>query len=159
MGHGMSGAHRVAALAALLALATWPAAAAGASSHAPNWQTPHGEVLCGIAFVPETRFDPGTQAYLEEPGRGLQCSALGIPRPKSGIGDPVVKLGEGRAGRARLVDQSQDELISNGAPVTLAASSTWSHAGIVCTIHAASVRCRNAAGHGFSISPGHVHLF
>ncbi len=159
MGSRMRGSTRAACLAVTLAVAGWPRAAAAASSHAPNWQTAHGEVLCGIAVVAQTRFDPGTQTYMEEPGRGLQCSALGIPRPKRGIGDPVVKLGQGRAGRAQLMDQSQDELISNRAPVTLAPASTWSHTGIVCAVHAASVRCRNTAGHGFTISPGHVHLF
>jgi hypothetical protein len=137
--------------------ATWPAMTV--TSHAPNWETPGGKVLCGVATFVETRPDPGTQAPLEVPGRGLQCSALGIPRPKHGIGDPVVKLGRGHAGRAQLVDQSQDELIFNVPPATLAAGGTWRREGIVCAVHAASVRCTNRAGHGFKISPGHVHLF
>jgi len=38
----------------------------------------------------------------------VQCSAPGIPRPRQGIGDPFVQLGQGQARRARLVDESQE---------------------------------------------------
>jgi hypothetical protein len=150
---------RAAALAALVVAATGPAAASGATSHTPNWSTEGGKVDCGIANVVEPRIDPGTGAPLEELGRGLECSALGIPHPKHGIGDPFVKVGQGPSGRAQLVDESQDELIFNKPFVTLAPGSTWRKAGIVCSVQAASVHCRNRAGHGFTISPGHVHLF
>ncbi len=150
---------RSALLAALLALATLPAAAR-ASSHAVNFQTKTADVGCGIAAsVPGTELDPGTGAPLNGDYPGLQCSAVGIPKPKHGIGDPFVQLGRGHAGRARLVDESQDDLISAANPVTLAPGSTWKRYGITCTLSASSVRCTNATGHGFKISTGHLTLF
>lgn len=147
-------------IATLLIGATYPASAGAAPSHVPNWATSGQQVVCGIAAgIAGTEFDPGTQAPLDGRWPGLQCQAAGIPHPRSGIGDPAVQLGQGRAGRARLVDISQDDLISSGAYVELAAGTMWKRYGITCALHTASVRCSNAAAHGFTMSPGHVHLF
>jgi hypothetical protein len=146
-------------LLATLALIAVPAVAM-ASSHAVNFLTKATDVSCGIvAAVPGSEFDPGTGAQLSGDYPGLQCSAEGIPKPKRGIGDPFVQLGQGRAGRARLVDESQDDLISDANPVTLAPGSTWKRYGIACKLTAASVRCVNGSGHGFKISTGHLSLF
>ena len=146
-------------LVAVAALAILPAAAE-ASSHAVNFLTKTADVVCGIvAAVPGTEFDPGTGASLNGNYPGLQCSAAGIPKPKHGIGDPFVQLGQGRAGRARLVDESQDDLVSSADPVTLAPGSTWKRDGIACRLTASSVRCTNGAGRGFKISTGHLSLF
>jgi hypothetical protein len=144
---------------AVLALVAWPASAE-AVSHAINFQTKTADVVCGIAAsVPGTVLDPGTGAQLNGNYPGLQCSAEGIPKPKQGIGDPFVQLGQGRAGRAKLVDESQDDLISGASPVTLAAGSTWRRYGITCSLNSSSVRCANGTGHGFEISTGHLHLY
>lgn len=95
-----------AALVASAALLASPAAAQ-APSHAINFQTKTADVVCGVASsVPGTELDPGTGAPLNGEYPGLQCSAAGIPKPRRGIGDPFVQLGQGRAGRARLVDES-----------------------------------------------------
>jgi hypothetical protein len=148
------------AVLGLIAATALPASATADTSHAVNWVTPGQKVVCGVAEqVPGTAVDPGTMA--PENGRwpGLQCSAIGIPRPRQGIGDPFVQLGQGRTGRARLMDESQDELKSDAPFVELAAGTAWKRYGIACTVHAASVRCTNSAGHGFTMSPGHVHLF
>lgn len=135
-------------------------AAAMASSHAVNFQTKTTDVACGIvAAVPGSEFDPGTGGQLTGNYPGLQCSAEGIPKPKHGIGDPFVQLGQGRAGRARLVDESQDDLISGANPMTLAPGSTWKRDGITCKLSASTVRCTNGVGHGFKISIGHLSLF
>jgi hypothetical protein len=147
------------ALLAVLALAAWPASAT-AASHAINFQTKTADVVCGIAAsVPGTELNPGTGAQLNGDYPGLQCAAAGIPKPKHGIGDPFVQLGQGRAGHAKLVDESQDDLISGASPVTLAPGSTWKRYGITCNLSASSVRCANATGHGFEISTGHLRLF
>jgi hypothetical protein len=146
-------------LLATLALVALPAAAL-ASSHAVNFQTKTADVSCGVAAsVPGSELDPGTGAQLSGDYPGLQCSAAGIPKPKHGIGDPFVQLGQGRVGRARLVDESQDDLISGANPATLAPGSTWKRYGIACKLTAASVRCTNGMGHGFEISTGHLSLF
>lgn len=148
------------ALVAAVALAVALPTTANASSHAVNFQTKTADVLCGIvASVPGTALDPGTGSQLEGEYPGLQCSAVGIPKPKHGIGDPFVQLGQGRAGRAKLVDESQDDLISDADFVTLAPGSTWRRYGIACTLSASSVRCTNGTGHGFKISTGHLSLF
>jgi hypothetical protein len=147
------------ALIAAVALVALPAAAR-ASSHAVNFQTKTADVVCGIAAsVPGTELDPGTGAPLNGDYRGLQCSAVGIPKPRRGIGDPFVQLGQGHAGRAKLVDESQDDLISPANPVTLAPGSSWKRYGITCTLSASSARCVNGMGHGFRISTGHLSLF
>jgi hypothetical protein len=150
---------RRSALLATLALLALPAAAS-ASSHAINFQTKTADVVCGIvAAVPGSRLDPGTGAPLTGDYPGLQCASAGIPKPKHGIGDPFVQLGQGRAGRARLVDESQDDLISSANPVTLAPGSTWKRYGITCTLRVSAARCTNGIGHGFKISTGHLTLF
>jgi hypothetical protein len=142
-----------------VALAALPAAAK-ASSRAVNFQTKTANVVCGIAAsVPGTELDPGTGAPLNGDYPGLQCSAEGIPKPKHGFGDPFVQLGQGHAGRAKLVDESQDDLISGANPVTLAPGSTWRRYGITCRLTASSVRCTNGTGHGFKIFTGHLELF
>ncbi len=144
------------AIAALVALPV----VADASSHAVNFQTKTADVVCGIAaLVPGTELDPGTGAPHNGDYPGLQCSAVGIPKPRHGIGDPFVQLGQGHAGRAELVDESQDDLISSAIPVTLGPGSTWTRYGIACKLTASSVRCANVAGHGFKISTGHLSLF
>lgn len=135
-------------------------AAARASSHAVNFQTKTADVSCGVAAsVPGSEFDSGTGGQLSGDYPGLQCSAEDIPKPKHGIGDPFVQLGQGRAGRAKLVDESQDDLISGANPVTLAPGSTWKRYGIACKLTASSVRCANGTGHGFKISTGRLSLF
>ncbi len=143
----------------VLVLAIFPASAGARASHAGNWETQRQSIVCGVARVWGTALDPGTGAPLNGFWPGLQCSAAGIPRPAAGVGDPFVQLGQGRAGRARLVDESQDDLSSGAPPVRLAAGSTWSRAGISCLIGAGSIRCVNAVRHGFTLSPGHVRLF
>ena len=145
-------------LAAALTLQCASPSHAAAPSHAINWQTQGREVVCGITEVHGTAFDPGTGA--PENGRwpGLQCSAPGIPRAPRGIGDPFVQLGQGVAGRARLVDLSQDDLISDEAFVPLRAGSTWSRYGIRCHVATNAIACANGFGHGFTLAPGHVRL-
>jgi hypothetical protein len=151
---------RRSALVATVALAVALPATAMAASHAVNFRTTTGDVACGIvASIPGSEFDPGTGSQLNGDYPGLQCSAEGIPKPKHGFGDPFVQLGQGRAGRARLVDESQDDLISSANFVTLAPGSTWRRYGIACTPSKSSVRCTNGTGHGFEISTGHLRLF
>ena len=55
---------------------------------------------------------------------GLQCQTTGLPRV-SAIGDPAVQLGQGSAGRARLLDISQDELLSDTPYMALAPGTRW----------------------------------
>ncbi|MGP8241477.1 MAG: hypothetical protein ACLQQB_06900 [Solirubrobacteraceae bacterium] len=151
---------RRSALVAAIALVVALPATATASSHAVNFQTKTADVLCGIVVsVPGTELDPGTGAQLDGDYPGLQCGAAGIPKPKHGYGDPFVQLGQGQAGRARLVDESQDDLVSGANPATLAPGSTWKRYGIACTLTKSSVRCANGTGHGFEISTGHLSLF
>jgi hypothetical protein len=143
---------------ALVALLV-PSAATASTSNTPNWSTEGEAVVCGVAEgVEGTELDPGTGALLNGLWRGLQCQATGIPHGE-GIGDPAVQLGQGRTGRARLLDISQDDLVSDARYVPLSAGSVWNSYGIACTVNATSVRCTNKSGHGFTMSPGHFHPF
>jgi hypothetical protein len=136
-----------------------PGAATASTSSTLNWSTEGEAVVCGVAAgVEGTELDPGTGAPLNGRWRGLQCQAAGIPHAQ-GIGDPAVQLGQGRTGRARLLDISQDELVSDARYVPLAAGSVWKLYGIACTVNATSVRCTNAAGYGFTMSPGRLQIF
>jgi hypothetical protein len=136
-----------------------PGAATASTSNIVNWSTEGEAVVCGVAEgVEGTKFDPGTGALLDGLWRGLQCQAAGIPHGQ-GIGDPAVQLGQGRAGRARLIDISQDDLVSDTPYVVLASGSVWNSYSITCTLNATSIRCTNGPGYGFTLSPGHVHLF
>ncbi len=145
---------------ALAAAALAPPSALAGSSHVSNWGTARQQVVCGIAAgVPGTVLDAATQAPLTGLWPGLQCSARGIPRPAHGIGDPFVQLGQGASGRARLVDESQDDLLSDAPYAKLSAGMSWQGDGITCAVHASWVRCANSAGHGFTLSPGHLHVF
>lgn len=133
-------------------------AATASPSNTLNWSTQGEVVVCGVAEgVEGTQLDPGTGAPLNGLWPGLQCQAAGIPRAP-GIGDPAVQLGQGRAGRARLVDISQDDLVSDAPYVALTPGSAWKRYGIGCTVNPTSIRCTNKAGYGFTMSPGRVHL-
>jgi len=136
-----------------------PAVASASTSSTLNWSTEGAAVVCGVAEgVQGTTLDPGTRAPLDGFWRGLQCQAAGIPRVQ-GVGDPAVQLGQGRAGRARLLDISQDDLVSDSSFAVLAPGSMWTRYGIHCTVAATSIRCTNGPGYGFTMSPGRVHLF
>jgi hypothetical protein len=135
-----------------------PAAATASTANTLNWSTEGEAVVCGVAEgIEGTQFDAATGALLNGMWLGLQCQAAGIPRAQ-GIGDPAVQLGQGGAGRARLVDISQDDLVSDAPFVALAPGSAWTRYGIRCTVDGTSVRCTNEPGYGFTISTGHVHL-
>jgi hypothetical protein len=140
-------------------IALYPASAYASTSHVSNWETRGARVLCGVTRVWGTAFDPGTQAPLDGYWPGVECSAAGIPQPRHGVGDPFVKLGQGRAGRVRLVDESEDDLTSGSPFVVLAPGSSWGREGITCLVGGRSIRCANSAGHGFLISPRHARLF
>ncbi len=149
-----------AACALVLAMTLLPAAESASSpSSTLNWSTQGEAVVCGVAEgIQGTAPDPGAGAPMNGLWRGLQCQATGLPHAP-GIGDPAVQLGQGRAGRARLVDISQDDLVSDTEYLALAPGSLWNGYGIACTVNATSVRCTNDAGYGFTLSPGQLHLF
>ena len=139
-------------------LAAAPAAATATTSTAPNFSTEGEAVVCGVAVgVQGTAIDPGTMAPANGRWPGLQCQTTGLPRV-SAIGDPAVQLGQGSAGRARLLDISQDELLSDTPYMALAPGTRWTRYGIACTIGASSIRCTNGPGYGFIISPGDVQF-
>jgi hypothetical protein len=90
---------------------------------------------------------------VNSPPMQLLCSSPPIPAPKGkGIGDPgFVFLGS--TGRPQLARLSQDSFVGTHA-VALKAGRKWSIGpiSVVCTIKAASVRCVNRSGHGFTLT-------
>src|ERR1035441_9035557 len=148
-----------AACLSVLAAMLLPSVATASTSNAVNWSTQGEAVVCGVADgIEGIELDPGTGAPLDGLWPGLQCQTTGIPHGQ-GIGDPAVQLGQGRAGRARLIDISQDDLISDAPFVALGPGSVWKRYGIACTVNATSIRCTNGPGYGFTMSPGRLHLF
>ena len=155
----MKRAVRRAACGLMVASMLSPGGAGASTSSAVNWSTQGEAIVCGVAEgIEGTALDPGTGAQLDGLWPGLQCQTTGLP-PVHSIGDPAVQLGQGRAGRARLVDISQDDLLSDTPFLRLPQGSGWKRYGISCAVGATSIRCSNESGYGFTMSPGHVHLF
>ncbi len=138
--------HRIrAALLATAAFAVSATSALASTSHALFWQNKASTVVCGVKLHPASK-----------PATLVICSAKGIPKAKSGVGDPFVQIG--RTGKPKLVLESQDPFAGNKAK-TLANGSSWSSLGVTCGIASKTVTCRNSAGHGFTIGTGKYKSF
>jgi hypothetical protein len=160
--HRVVAAVAVAVMVMVIGVSSAPAAGSTSTtvSHRINWQTSSRTIFCGIApRVPGTHLDPGTGAQLNADWPGLQCSAEGIGTGHHNVGDPFVQLGQGTAGRAKVVYLSEDDLASGAAPVTLRAGSSWRRDRISCSVAAASITCHNSSGHGFILSRGHLEAY
>jgi hypothetical protein len=156
----MRGPIKCVAVTCVLVTMLPPGVALAGPSSALNFSTQSNNVVCGIApRIHGTHLDPGVGAPLNGLWPGLQCAAEGIPRPAGAVGDPFVQLGQGRAGRARVLNLSQNDLSSGATPVALPAGSTWRREGITCRVGASSVSCGNGHGHGFTLATDHLHLF
>jgi len=135
--------NRLATLTVAFALAAAaPPAAFASTSSAQLWTALGGNVYCGVAIHP-----------VNSPPMQLLCSSPPIPAPKSGgIGDPgFVFLGS--TGRPMLARLSQDSFVGT-RPVALKTGRRWTIGpiSVVCTVKAASVRCVNRSGHGFTVT-------
>lgn len=131
---------------AALALAAVPTAALAkfTPNHSKLFRNKANTVNCGLE-IPV----PGHQHM-------VLCSAAGIPRAKTGEGDPFVQMG--RTGKAQLVLVSQDEYETNKATI-LGTGSSWGRAGVVCTVAGKKVTCTNRSSHGFTIGNGKYKAF
>ncbi len=125
------------AAAAVLAVAA-PAVAATKTSHVLYWKNQHDTFDCGIKAHAK-----GAPATL------MLCSADAVPQPV-GVphdGDPAVELGA--HGKPKLIE-SHDTTYAGKHEIALATGTTWSGAGVTCTVGAKNVTCRNKDGHGFT---------
>jgi hypothetical protein len=146
---------------AFAAVSLGTVAAFATTSHTPNWTTHtqgNKEVVCGIAPVYGTAFDSGVMGNENGLWPGLLCEAEGLRNPHPSQGDPAVTLGQGSAGRAKLIDTSQDEYTSTSSFKRMPSHANWSKDGITCTINPAQVICHNSSGHGFTLSKDHLKL-
>jgi hypothetical protein len=141
----MSRGHFATGLAAL-ALTAAPAAMAapGPPNHSKLFNNKAGTVTCGLEI-----------ALPHKPHQVL-CSATGIPRAKTGVGDPFVQIA--RTGKPHLVLVSQNEYQTNTA-VKLGTGSSWQRTGVICTVAGKSVTCTNTSSHGFTIGNGKYKAF
>ncbi len=125
----------------------------GGTSHALIWRALDGKVVCGMAIHPP-----------QQPARELLCASTSVPPPKrdsDSEGDPgFVFLS--RTGSPRLARLSQYSFeVENGwdprNQAALGAGRKWTNSriGVTCTIGAATVRCANRSGHGFTIGAGY----
>ncbi len=131
------------AVVAVAAVAV-PAAVAG-SSHVKTFQNPKKTATCGVKI-----HAPKTPATL------VLCSAGGIPRTKSPVGDPFVQLGA--TGPAQLVAISQASWVSNSVK-TLSKGTLWTSLGVTCNVATNTVLCFNQDNHGFVIGNGKYRSF
>ena len=136
---------RAVALAVGLSFAATPAVAAAGTSHVLLWQTSNQSVSCGVKI-----HAPKKRATV------ILCSAAGIPKAKTGIGDPFVQIAA--HGKARLVLISQNSFVGHKAK-TLGAGAKWSRLGVTCTIASPTATCKNKSGHGFTIGNGKYKSF
>ncbi len=122
--------------------------AAAATSHVKVWTSPNGAIACGYKIHPASR--PATE---------LLCVSALIPAPAGHNtgGDPgFVQIA--RSGSPQRLRLSQDSFVP-GRAHALHNHGTWSGLGVTCTIGQTSVRCVNAAHHGFKITAFSYHAF
>ena len=125
-----------------------PASAAGTpTSHARLWQSPNGNVVCGIEIHLAGR-----------PAKQLLCSAKGIPRPKhqGGVGDPFAQISA--KGPPQVVLVSQRSFLATRT-TKLKPGTLWSSLGVFCGVGTRTVTCVNRYGHGFTIGNGAYKSF
>ncbi len=135
---------RVLAAVAVVAVAA-PAAAAAGTSHVKTFQNPKKSAVCGLKIHAP-----------KKPATLVLCSARGIPRTKSPVGDPFVQLGA--TGPAQLVAISQASWVSNSVK-TLSQGTLWSGVGVTCHVSTGTVLCFNRDNHGFVIGNGKYKSF
>jgi hypothetical protein len=105
-----------------------------------------------------SEYSSGAMATVDGYFPGLLCDAEGLRNPHPNQGDPAVELGQGKKGRAKLIDTSQDNYTSSSRFKRMPAHANWSKDGITCKINPAQVICHNSSGHGFTLSKGHLKL-
>ena len=98
----MSRVRRVAPLVALVALAVFAASSIAATSHAKLFQNKSKSAICGVKIHAP-----------KKPATVVICSATGIPKAKSGVGDPFVQIK--KTGKAQLILQSQNPFVGKKA--------------------------------------------
>lgn len=141
----VSRVRRVAPLVALVALAVFAASSIAATSHAKLFQNKSKSAICGVKIHAP-----------KKPATVVICSATGIPKAKSGVGDPFVQIK--KTGKAQLILQSQNPFVGKKA-TNLSKGSTWSRLGVTCTVAAKTVTCKNQSKHGFTIGNGKYKSF
>src|SRR5205823_5102436 len=90
------------------------------TSHVKTFQNPKKTAQCGLEIH-----------AAKKPATLVLCSARGIPKTKSPVGDPFVQLGA--TGPAQLVAISQASWVSNSVK-TLSKGTLWSSIGVTCYV-------------------------
>jgi hypothetical protein len=128
---------RALATIGVLSVAAPAAAIAARTSHVKTFQDPKKTAECGLKIHAP-----------KKPVTLVLCTARGIPRTKSPVGDPFVQLGA--TGSARLVAISQASWVSNSVK-TLSKGTLWSSIGVTCNVGTNTLLCFNRDNHGFVI--------
>ena len=136
---------RVVAAMSAVAVVAAPAAALAGTSHTQLFQNSKKTVTCGLKIHAANK-----------PATLVLCSAKGIPRTKSPVGDPFVQLGA--KGSAQLVAISQASWVANTVK-TLSKGTLWSSIGVTCNVSTTTVLCFNGDNHGFVIGNGKYKSF
>ena len=148
---------RTAPLALLMAVAV-----AAVSAPSPWAAGTAGGGFARQAFLVPTR-DVGCEWISDNGKSDLRCDQRGRsrphpPRPKScTLGDWGLGVTLHRTGRPAFVCAG-DNIVDTTARV-LAVGRTWKGGGITCASLRNGLRCSNAAGHGFVVTPNRWQLF
>ncbi len=129
----------------MVAVAAVPAAALAGTSHTQLFQNPKKTVTCGLKIH-----------AAKKPATLVLCSAKGIPKTKSPVGDPFVQIGA--TGPAQLVAISQASWVGSSVK-TLSNGTLWSSIGVTCNVAKGTVLCFNGDNHGFVIGNGKYKSF
>ena len=142
----MSRTRTAAVLGAAAAIAAPAASALASTSHATLWHNKADTVVCGVEIHAASK-----------PAKYLICSAKGIPKAKTGVGDPFVQIA--KTGKAQLVLESQRPFVGSQAK-TIAGGDEWQRLGVTCTVGSGkTVSCQNSSKHGFKIGNGSYKSF
>lgn len=148
--------------AALVALVVALVAAAMAPSAALAGADGDRDVVRNAFLVPPR--DVGCEWIAYDGASTLRCDQRGKvrpqpPRPMScTLGDWGFGVTLRRTGRPAFVCAG-DNIVDTTAPV-LRVGRTWRNGGIACaSLKGGGLRCSNAAGHGFVVSPTRWRLF
>jgi hypothetical protein len=131
---------------AVVAASVGAAAPAGAATHLKQFRSPSGNIGCVLSnrFGTEARCDIGNRDW-KTPKKPASCDL------DYGNGVAI-----GARGRAHFICAGDTAL---GAGPKIAYGRTVRLTPFACKVSTAGVRCRNAHGHGFSISRQAVSFF
>jgi hypothetical protein len=99
------------------------------------------------------KFRVGCGVQLQSAGGGMSCFSAALPHTEL---DGYIALR--RHGRSKLGERGDSPWIPGGSSTRLHKGDRWSRVGVTCVVKMA-LRCENADGHGFKLTPKRYSRF